>query len=169
MSTGEPEFLCVHAGVSWLVGKYTSALRRRALRCVDHGVMGSTRRHHNVQTYLNRVAFLVVPVKSDFFSPAPGKEHTQPQSWSQVFGPEWQSGSSACGCDAQQRDNHDIPKCSALSPQANIHPSLHTDPSTSAQENLPPLPAPEGVWQVKVQETVEAEMIMEFSKPPKGR
>lgn len=62
--------------------------------------------------------------------------------------------------------NHDIPKCSLLSPQANIHPSLHTDPSTSAQANLP---AAKGVWQVNDHETVEAGMSMEFSKPAKGR
>lgn len=65
--------------------------------------------------------------------------------------------------------NHDIPKCSVLSPQANIHPSLHTDPSTSAQANLPALPAVKGVWQVNGHETVEADMSMEFSKPAKGR
>lgn len=168
VSTRKPEFLCVHAGVSWLVGKYTSALRRRALRGMDHGVMRSTR-HHNIHTYPNSVAFLVVPVKLDFFSQAPGKECTQPHGWSQVFGFEFQSGSSASGCDAQQSDNRDIPKSSALSPQANIHASLHTDPSTSAQANLPTLPAPEGVLQVKGHETVEAEMSMEFSKPSKGR
>lgn len=49
---------------------------------------------------------------------------------------------------------------------ANTHPSLHTDPSTSAQSNLP---AAKGVWQVNGHETVEADMSMEFSTPAKGR
>lgn len=101
MSTREPEFPCVHAGVSWLVGKYTSALHRRALCGVDHGVVWSTGGYHSIQTQLNRVAFLVVSAKLGFFSPAPGKEHAQPHGWRQVFGSEFRSGSSVSGCDAQ--------------------------------------------------------------------
>lgn len=47
---------------------------------------------------------------------------------------EFQFGSSASGCDPQQRENRNIPKCSALSQQANIQPSLHTDPSTGISQ-----------------------------------
>lgn len=90
-----------------------------------------------------------------------------PQSQSQFFGSEFPSGSSV-SCEAPRRDSHDILELSKLSPQANTHPSLHADPSTSTQANLP-TPLTEGVWQIKSYDTVEAEMRIEFSKPPRGR
>lgn len=123
MSTREPWFLCVHAHM--VSGKVHQCPPQESFtRRGPWGQLDDTTLSKPILIGLHSWWLL------DCISPVPGMDHAQHHGWSQDFGFEFQFGSSASGCDAQQRDNHNIPKRSVLSPQANIQPSLHTDPST---------------------------------------